>query len=87
MEWRDEAACRDVDPELFFPAASSGPDYERQVRVAKDVCRGCAVRLPCLHDAITSGERDGIWGGMTELERRRLPYDPVRRSRAARLTG
>lgn len=87
MEWREQARCRDVDPELFFPAVNGGPDYERQVQVAKDVCGSCSVRLPCLQFAVTSGERDGIWGGMTEHERRRLPYDPALRTRTLQLTS
>lgn len=87
MEWRSEAACRDVDPELFFPTSSSGPDYERQVGAAKDVCERCSVRLPCLQYAIVQGERDGIWGGLTESERRRLPAARFLQDRAGLLIG
>lgn len=72
MHWHDRAACRDEDPELFFPTATSGPEYERQVRLAKAVCERCDVRRQCLEDAIRRQVRDGIWGGMTDVERRRL---------------
>lgn len=68
--WQRQANCMGVDPDLFFP--------ERGVstREAKEVCRGCVVREECLDYAIANGEKFGIWGGMSERERRR-----VRRSR------
>jgi WhiB family redox-sensing transcriptional regulator len=68
--WRSRAACRDVDPELFFPVGKSGPAL-LQIAEAKAVCRRCPVRDACLADAL---ERipDGIAGGLTEDERRTL---------------
>lgn len=79
--WRAEAACLGVDPELFFPrrndAASGKPDRE----AAKAVCRPCPVREECLDHALAAGERHGIWGGLTELERK--PLRPKRRRRGA----
>lgn len=69
--WQDRANCLGVDPDLFFPRR--GED----TRAAKDVCRGCTVRADCLEHAITNGEKFGIWGGMSERERRR-----IRRQRA-----
>jgi hypothetical protein len=69
--WRDQAACVDVDPELFFPVAVSGLVLERQVAAAKAVCAGCPVLVECLADALT-GTAFGIAGGLTAAERRGL---------------
>jgi hypothetical protein len=78
--WRDRAACRGVDPELFFPTATSGPAYEAQVATAKAVCAGCPVRAACLAEAMESIP-EGIAGGLTEQERRRQTrLDLVRES-------
>lgn len=68
--WRVRAACRGVDPELFFPEPSDEPRVRQQVAAAKAVCRSCPVREQCLTDAF---ERlpHGVAGGMTEHERRR----------------
>mgnify|MGYP000160797370 CR=1 FL=1 len=55
-----------VDPDLFFPERGAS------TREAKEVCRGCIVRLECLEYALTNGEKFGIWGGLSERERRRL---------------
>ncbi|MBN9100518.1 MAG: WhiB family transcriptional regulator [Pseudonocardia sp.] len=68
-DFRHRAACRSVDPEIFFPAALSGDEYETQVSIAKAVCAGCPVLADCLEWAL-SGLPDGIAGGMTEHERR-----------------
>ena len=70
-EWRTHAACRSVDPEVFFPAAETGPLHEAQVAVAKAVCAGCPVRVECLEDALVRIP-EGIAGGLTAEERRRL---------------
>jgi WhiB family redox-sensing transcriptional regulator len=67
-DWRSRAACRFLDPELFFPISDFGEGLE-QTAAAKAVCAGCLVRRECLAFAIRTGERDGIWGGMTEQER------------------
>ena len=64
--WRDEAACRDADPELFFPPERGG---EAQAGKAKAICAGCPVRTPCLEYAVRHGERFGVWGGTAEGER------------------
>lgn len=69
-EWRSQAACRDVDPELFFPVADAGPLVEWQVQDAKAVCAGCPVRVQCLAFAL-GALADGIAGGLTPAERRR----------------
>jgi WhiB family redox-sensing transcriptional regulator len=64
--WQDEANCLGVDPDLFFPERGAS------TREAKEVCRGCVVRLECLEYALSNGEKFGIWGGLSERERRRL---------------
>lgn len=72
MDWRARSACRDEDPELFFPSATTGPDFERQVAAAKEICGRCEVSFECLQYAVANGEEAGIWGGMTEHERKRF---------------
>lgn len=67
LEWRGRAACAKVDPDLF-----TGPFGLNGVRRAKGVCQGCPVRLNCLEFALETAETFGIWGGLTEGERRRL---------------
>jgi WhiB family redox-sensing transcriptional regulator len=64
--WQARATCMWVDPELFFPERGSS------TREAKEVCRGCVVRIECLEFAIANSEKFGIWGGMSERERRRV---------------
>ncbi|MBW0091520.1 WhiB family transcriptional regulator [Pseudonocardia sp. KRD-184] len=68
-DFRHRAACRSVDPEIFFPTAVAGPEFEAQVSLAKTVCEGCPVREHCLTWALTH-QPDGIAGAMTEHERR-----------------
>ncbi|HWM03863.1 MAG TPA: WhiB family transcriptional regulator [Actinophytocola sp.] len=70
-DWRHEAACRDEDPELFFPVSDIGPGA-RQVTRAKAVCARCPVRARCLDHALDNGLDHGIFGGTTERERRDL---------------
>ncbi|MFF5258982.1 WhiB family transcriptional regulator [Actinomadura viridis] len=69
MDWRHRAACRDVDPELFFPIGNTGPAL-LQIEEAKQVCRRCDVTDACLAWALESGQDSGVWGGMGEDERR-----------------
>jgi WhiB family redox-sensing transcriptional regulator len=69
--WQDFANCLGVDPDLFFPERGAS------TREAKEVCQGCVVREDCLEYALQNGEKFGIWGGMSERERRR-----IRRQRA-----
>jgi len=64
--WRLEALCAETDPEAFFPEKGGS------TREAKRVCTGCDVRAECLEYALTNDERFGIWGGLSERERRRL---------------
>jgi WhiB family redox-sensing transcriptional regulator len=69
--WRDEAACRQTDPDLFFPPGRTGVAIE-QLEAAKSVCRSCPVQHPCLQFALETNQEAGIWGGTDEDERRRL---------------
>jgi len=71
QRWQERANCLGVDPDLFFPERGAS------TREAKAVCRGCEVRGECLEYALEHGEKFGIWGGLSERERRR-----VRRQRA-----
>ena len=64
--WRDRAACRGLDPEIFYPVSDDEAD------VAKSICAECPVREACLEYALANCERDGVWGGATERERRRM---------------
>ena len=64
--WHDFANCLGVDPDLFFPERGAS------TKEAKEVCRGCVVRDDCLEYALQNGEKFGIWGGMSERERRRI---------------
>ena len=71
MQWRNGAACLDEEPELFFPVGTSGPAV-RQIQQAKQVCRRCDVREQCLAWAMEVGQDHGVWGGLSEDERRAL---------------
>jgi WhiB family redox-sensing transcriptional regulator len=64
--WRNRGACNGLDPAVFFP------DSEENAEEAKSICAECAVRLSCLEHALVVRERDGVWGGLTEKERRRM---------------
>lgn len=67
--WRDRALCAQTDPEAFFPEKGGS------TREAKKTCLGCQVRSECLEYALAHDERYGIWGGLSERERRRLKRD------------
>jgi WhiB family redox-sensing transcriptional regulator len=77
-DWRYRAACKDDDPELFFPVGTSGPAL-LQTAEAKSVCYRCEVTWFCLTWALESGQDAGVWGGMTEGERRALKRKGKRR--------
>lgn len=64
--WRQRAACRGVDPDIFYPVTDEEADD------AKAICAICPVQQLCLEWALTNRERDGVWGGATERERRRI---------------
>ena len=67
-DWREQAACSGADPEVFF---SAGED-EMLVAQAREVCGACPVMDDCLRYALATNQTEGIWGGMTGSERRRL---------------
>ena len=69
--WRDDAACRDADPDLFFPVGTTGPVL-RQIDEAKRICRACPAQGQCLAWALDQPITDGVWGGTTEDERRSI---------------
>lgn len=77
--WRDDALCRDTDPDLFFPVGTTGQALV-QIERAKNVCNECPVRLECLDFALETNQDAGIWGGTSEDERRLM-----RRQRNGRL--
>jgi WhiB family redox-sensing transcriptional regulator len=64
--WRKHAACRGIDPDVFYPIS------DEEAGEAKVICDQCAVRESCLEHALANREREGIWGGTTERERRRI---------------
>lgn len=66
LSWRQRAACRGVDPDVFYPSS------DEEAEEAKAICRVCPVRESCLEYALVNRERDGVWGGATERERRRI---------------
>ena len=71
VDWRHRSACRDEDPELFFPVGNTGPALQ-QIEEAKKVCNRCLVINECLKWALESGQEAGVWGGLSEDERRAL---------------
>jgi WhiB family redox-sensing transcriptional regulator len=71
LGWQDRALCAQTDPEAFFPEKGGS------TREAKRVCRSCEVRSDCLDYALENDERFGIWGGLSERERRRLKRQAV----------
>jgi WhiB family transcriptional regulator, redox-sensing transcriptional regulator len=66
LRWQERALCAQTDPEAFFPEKGGS------TREAKRICTTCAVRSECLEYALGNDERFGIWGGLSERERRRL---------------
>lgn len=71
MDWRHKAACLTEDPELFFPVGNTGPALQ-QIEDAKKICQRCEVRDQCLAWALEAGQDHGVWGGMSEDERRAI---------------
>ena len=66
LQWQERALCAQTDPEAFFPEKGGS------TREAKKICTGCEVKAECLEYALANDERFGIWGGLSERERRRL---------------
>ncbi|MEV6421740.1 WhiB family transcriptional regulator [Streptomyces sp. NPDC051662] len=71
MDWRHNSVCREEDPELFFPIGNTGPAL-LQIEEAKAVCRLCPVMEQCLQWALESRQDSGVWGGLSEDERRAM---------------
>lgn len=72
-DWRHDANCREEDPELFFPVGSGGPATS-QIAQAKAVCHRCPVASDCLAWALATGQDAGVWGGLSEEERRAIKH-------------
>ncbi|CAN5139673.1 hypothetical protein BH20ACT5_BH20ACT5_22810 [soil metagenome] len=70
-DWQERALCAQTDPESFFPEKGGS------TREAKKICTGCEVKSECLEYALAHDERFGIWGGLSERERRRLKRHAV----------
>ncbi len=66
QSWHEQAACRGLDPDIFYPVT------DEEAESAKDICAGCTVRVACLEYALIGREHEGVWGGATERDRRRI---------------
>ncbi|MEZ5321732.1 MAG: WhiB family transcriptional regulator [Microthrixaceae bacterium] len=75
--WEKQANCLGIDPDFFFP------ERGESTREAKTVCKGCEVRGDCLEYALRNSEKFGIWGGMSERERRTIRRQRAAQSRSA----
>ena len=81
--WRNQATCRDTDPELFFPVGTTGQAL-LQIAKAKSVCCQCPVNGKCLDFALETNQDTGIWGGTSEDERRQIRREAAARARSQR---
>ena len=68
LVWREVGACKGLSAEIFYP----DPEDDSEAETAKEVCQGCHVRVACLEFALAHREKEGVWGGATERERRRI---------------
>ena len=84
MEWVAAGRCIGVEPELFFPVGTTGPAVEQTER-AKAICRDCPVILDCLEWSLATAQDAGVWGGLSEEERREIRR--ARRRRASSLVA
>ncbi|MGD9704361.1 MAG: WhiB family transcriptional regulator [Acidimicrobiia bacterium] len=80
--WRQDAICRDTDPDLFFPVGTTGHALV-QIDRAREVCDQCPVKVDCLEFALETNQDSGIWGGTSEEERRKIRREAVARQKAA----
>jgi WhiB family redox-sensing transcriptional regulator len=69
-QWRTDAACHGIDPDVFFPERGDAEG----IRAAKAICANCPVRTDCLDYALENHEREGVWGGTAAKERRRIHH-------------
>jgi WhiB family redox-sensing transcriptional regulator len=77
-DWRQQANCRNLrDPDIFFPIGNTGPALD-QIRAAKAICDSCIVRQQCLHWAIETNQDIGVWGGLSEDERKKARRELIR---------
>lgn len=77
LDWHDLAACQYTDPDAFFV------EKGQSTNAAKRVCAACEVRAECLEYALANGEKWGVWGGLSEQERRRIRRDRAEQELAA----
>ena len=84
--WRASATCRDTDPELFFPVGTTGQAL-LQIAKAKGVCCECPVKVECLDFAMDTNQDTGIWGGLSEEERRQMRRTATAQARAAKIAS
>jgi len=85
-DWRERSACRDTDPDLFFPVGTTGIAIE-QIEAARAVCNSCEAQAQCLEFALATNQESGIWGGTSEEERRKLRKTWLARQRQARASA
>lgn len=85
-EWRDHALCRDTDPDLFFPVGTTGQALVT-IDQAKAVCSQCTVTQECLDYALETNQDSGVWGGLSEEERRAIRRQRAAARRAARVAA
>ena len=81
-DWRARAACRDTEPDLFFPIGATGQALD-QIEAAKAVCQLCAAQSECLEFALATNQESGVWGCTSEEERRKLRKAWLARQRRA----
>ncbi|MFI6881156.1 WhiB family transcriptional regulator [Streptomyces sp. NPDC050400] len=84
MDWLNDASCRQEDPDLFFPIGDTGPAL-LQIEEAKSICVACPVMERCRQWALETGQEHGVWGGLSEAERRRHKRRVARQRRPRRL--
>ena len=80
LSWQDGASCRGANADLFFPERGAS------TRKAKGICAACQVQVDCLRYAVANNEESGIWGGLTERQRRSKRGEFVQAARAAKST-
>ncbi len=80
--WRNHSACRDSDPDVFFPIGTTGMALE-QIETAQRICTACNVSDECLEFALATNQDSGVWGGTSEEERRRRRKQWLARRRSA----
>ncbi len=86
MMWRDRATCLGEDPELFFPVGNTVPALV-QIEEAKAICRRCEVVDTCLNWAMESGQKAGVYGGLSDAERHALKRREARARVLSRIAG